>query len=133
MNTLSKILLAIAISLTLIVLFAQGNRSFSSVSVSSEYYSTTTSPTFAVAPAFKVLKLGGGTLGSAVVTIAGAGGVINIYDATTTTNGAIYGTTTLAKLSTATAGTYTFDVVFNRGLLVETVGANTGTTTITFR
>lgn len=127
----------LATVLLLLVVFGVGysnkNVNLGSVTAGNEYNSTTTSPTFAVAPAFKLLKTGSGTLGSLIVTLSASGGVINIYDATTTTNGAIYGTTTLAKVSTATAGTYVFDTVFNRGLLVETVGSNIGSTTITWR
>lgn len=135
MNNIYKFLLATSITLSVFVLLVSSNRgmSFSGVTVGNEYNSTTTSPTFTVVPDFKVLKSGSGTLGSLIVTVAGSGGVINIYDATTTTNGNIYGTTTLAKLSTATAGTYVFDTNFSKGLLVETVGLNTGTTTITWR
>jgi len=127
---LTSTFLLIALGFTLI--FRPEAVNLSGVSFGSEYQSTTTSATFAVAPAFKLLVDGSGTLGSLIVTTTGTG-VINIYDATTTTNGAIYGTTTLAKLTTSAAGTYTFDTVFNTGLLVETVGTNTGSTTITYR
>lgn len=134
MSQIQKILLTLAICLSIfaLVLQTQKGASFGSVSVGNEYVSTTTSATFAVAPAFKTLVQGPGTLGSIVVTTTGTG-VINVYDATTTTNGAIYGTTTLVKLTTSAAGTYTFDMIFNTGLLVETVGTNTGSTTITYR
>ena len=119
---LGMILLAVVLS----------QKSYGSVSVTDEYNATTTSATFLVAPDFKLIKSGQGTFGSLVVTTTGTG-VINVYDATTTVNGGIYGTTTLASLTTSAAGTYTFDTVFIRGLVVETVGANTGTTTITYR
>jgi len=135
MTKTNKVLLALAITLSLFAIILNllvNKQSFGSVVQGSDYHSTTTSPTFAVAPSFKLIKDGSGTLGSLVVTTAGSGS-INIYDATTTTNGGIYGTTTLVKLNTATAGTYTFDVAFYTGLLVETVGAGTGTTTITYR
>lgn len=128
---LTSTFLLIALGFTLIFR-PQAVTNLGSVSFGSEYQSTTTSQTFAVAPAFKLLVDGSGTLGSLIVTTTGTG-VINIYDATTTTNGAIYGTTTLAKLTTSAAGTYTFDTVFNTGLLIETVGTNTGSTTITYR
>lgn len=134
MSKLQNILLVIAVCLSIFafVFNIRPNISASSVSLGSEYVSTTTSATFAVAPAFKTLVEGRGTLGSMVVTTTGTG-VINVYDATTTTNGAIYGTTTLVKLTTSAAGTYEFDLVFNTGLLIETVGSNTGSTTITYR
>lgn len=81
----------------------------------------------------KLIKTGGGTLGSVVITKSAAGS-LELYDATTTVNGAVYGTTTLASFdATALAGTYTFDVAFSTGLLVVVPAGNLSTTTITYR
>lgn len=105
-----------------------------SVARSGEYQSTTTDATFAVAPAFKVIQTGEGTLGSLVVATAGSG-VINVYDGTTTdaTKRTKAATTTLIHLTTSVQGTYQLDLVAHDGLLVETVGTQTGSTTITYR
>jgi hypothetical protein len=104
-----------------------------SVSVSNEYQSVTSTST----PSSPfVFRKGRGTLGSVVITIAGASGdSMTLYDATTTnatlrTNTA---TTVLASFnSNATVGTYTFDTIFNYGLLLEAT-SKMGSTTITYR
>lgn len=125
-----------AIFATILILFAfldsRSQNASASIIEGQGYYASSTDATFTVAPGFKVLRIGGGIFGSLVVSTTGSG-VINIYDATTTTNGSIYGTTTIAHLTTTAVGTYTYDVTFNRGLLVETVGSNTGSTTITWK
>lgn len=102
-----------------------------SVVAGNEYNSTTTSATF---QNHNVLKTGWGSL--AQVTITGTNpGTVTLYDATTT-NSALRtkpATTTIANFqTTATPGTYTFDVVFNDGLLVD-FGGGTGSTTIMWR
>lgn len=82
---------------------------------------------------FKLLKTGQGILGSVVITNDTAGSY-TLYDATTTTNGAIYGTTTLANVyANLSEGTYTFDVAFSRGLIVEFQSPNVASSTITFK
>lgn len=83
-----------------------------------------------------LIKLGGGTLGSVVVTTAGAGSFV-LYDATTTNVNLRAGaTTTLRQLAafpgSATVGTYTFDTAYSMGLIVEFTGTQ-GTTTLTYR
>ena len=103
------------------------------VTVGNEYVSTTTAPGMAL---FPVLKTNGGSLGSVVITKAGAaGGSFYLYDATTTNpvKRTIRATTTLASFpSNATAGTYIFDTTFNDGLLLE-YNSFMGTSTITWR
>jgi len=106
-----------------------------SVVQSSEYHATTTSQGRFSSPA--VLVSGYGSLGSVIITGAGAG-TINLYDATTTDITLRTGNTATSSLYIATipdstvAGTYTFDTSFYTGLLVEIIGT-TPTTTITFR
>lgn len=105
-----------------------------SVSHSDEYISTTTrnSVTGVALATGQILALGQGTLGSVVITGAGAG-TINLYDATSTITNSQYGTTTLVTIpASAAAGTYTFDIQFKRGLVYEFIGT-APTTTITFR
>lgn len=135
MNTITTILGALVLSLTAFVgsyFLSNNNQAVGSVASNEGYYSTTTDATFLVAPSYKVLRVGRGMFGSLIVTTTGSG-VINVYDASTTINGGIYGTTTLAHITTSAAGTFTFDTNFNTGLLIETVGIDTGTTTITYK
>lgn len=130
-----KNLLGILGSLVLIgvlVFLSQGSSKnlFGSVVGGNEYNATTTrnyAGTSMSNPA--LIKSGYGTLGSVVITGAGAG-VINFYDNTSTSTTA---TTTLASIPASTAaGTYILDVAFTRGLLVEIVGT-APTSTITYR
>lgn len=99
------------------------------------YQATTTDANFVAAPItkLKVLKAAPGVLGSVVVTLT-SNSPLNLYDATTTGAHSNHATTTIASFLTTTAGTYTFDVSFSRGLVVEvpsTVGA--ASTTITWK
>lgn len=81
----------------------------------------------------KVLKTGSGLLGSLVITNSTAGS-LNFYDATTTVNGGVYGTTTLAKIGASlAAGSYIFDVAFSKGLIVEFQSTNVASGTITYQ
>ena len=135
----ASILASLAGALALLVILlpklqvAPSGLSLGSVTGGNEYFSSTTRNYAGTAmPNLTVLKPGPGALGSVVITGAAAG-QMTFYDASTSVNGVAYPTTTLATfpLSTA-AGTYTFDVNFNRGLLVEIITA-TPTSTITFR
>ena len=105
----------------------------SSIIVGNEYNSTTTRNYIGVAVTnLAVLKNGAGSLGSVVITGAAAGQV-NLYDATSTVTNTLWATTTLATFPlSAAAGTYTFDVTFSKGLLIEVIGA-TPSSTITWR
>jgi len=63
----------------------------------SESYNATNTAAFPTnVGGYQLLKTGYGVLGSVVVT-TNTIGQIEVYDATTTRNGATYGTTTLAK------------------------------------
>jgi len=111
----------------------KGN-SFGSVSVTSEYQATSTRNGFdgTALPTDRVLVTGPGTLGS-VVILGAATGVINLYDATSSAQHTDYATTTIVAIpASLAAGTYTFDLVFKRGLMYEVVGT-APTSTITFR
>ena len=105
-----------------------------SVQQGGEYHSTYT-PTAGTAA--QLIKSTPGTLGSIVVTGAGAG-YLNIYNATTTNANlrAITATTSLPVLAEApaglAAGTYTFDIIAADGMLAVFTGA-IGTSTITWR
>lgn len=98
----------------------------------------TPTSTYAAVTPVRTLKTGSGSL--AQVTITGANtGLMTLYDATTSNVTLRTGQTATSALSvladfpasTAT-GTYTFDAVFNQGLLQSGSGA-VPTTTITYR
>ena len=105
-----------------------------STTVGNEYNSTSTKSYNGTAiSTFISLKTTSGTLGSVIIGGATAGQVINLYDATSTLSNSQTGTSTLVTIpSTALGGTYTYDLNFYRGLLLEVIGA-TGTSTITYR
>ncbi len=113
-----------------------------SVQVSGEYQSTSTDPTFLSTSGKRLSPsdLTSCTLGSIIVGVAGTG-IITVYDATTTAtttyviNGARtnVGTTTLARVNTATQGTYTYDSIAKYGLVVDTSVQTIGSSTITYR
>ena len=114
--------------------------SLGSVSVSNEYRATSTalSAGYGAGTVDAQIKTGYGTLGSVVVLGADTG-VVNLYDATTTDatlRASSKATSTILITSlpaSLVAGTYTFDVRFNDGLLLDLVQGNMPTTTITFR
>jgi hypothetical protein len=122
-------------AVVLIALFSnfKADTAFGSVTMGNEYHASTTK-NFAGAtmPNLSVLNTGPGALGSVVITGAGAG-TINIYDATSTVTNTGWPTTTIATIpASAAAGTYTFDVIYQKGLLIEILGAYP-TSTITYR
>ena len=136
MNKLISTLIAfVLIALGGVALIGKDNvTTLGSTTVGNEYNSTSTKSYNGTAiSSFISLKTTPGTLGSIVVGGATAGQVINLYDATSTLSNSQTGTTTLVTIpSTALGGTYTYDISFYRGLLLEVIGA-TGTSTITYR
>ncbi len=104
-----------------------------SVQFGSEYQATSTRNAAGTAmEATTLLNTGSGVLGSVVITGAAAG-IYTFLDATTTSPGADWSNRTLASFPASTAaGTYTFDVSYQKGLLV-TLSGTIGTGTITFR
>lgn len=88
---------------------------FGSVDQGSEYHATTT-PT----GAYTALQSTGGTLGSVIVTVVGTG-TITLNDSS-----GLAGNTSTTTILTIPAslpiGTYTFDAVFYRGLVITTTG-----------
>ena len=105
-----------------------------SVNVANEYSATTTDATWstAVTGCKDTLTLSK-TLGSVIVTKT-SNAILNIYDATTTKSHSDHATTTIASFPLTTVGTYTFDVIANRGICVsvDTV-VGVASTTITTR
>lgn len=109
------------------------NSTFGSIDNYDAYNATTTSFNWSGFAQGVQLKTSSGVLGSIVLGNATAVGTITLYDATTTVNGAVYGTTTLAVINTgATPNTYTYDVAFSRGLLAVS-SATLATSTITWK
>lgn len=79
----------------------------------------------------KQLKTGYGVLSSVCIGNTTAVGTLTLYDATTTVNGDIYGTTTLAVINTGTPGQcLPYNVTFSKGLLAIQ-SATLATSTIT--
>lgn len=125
-----------AIVLTAMLLIWNTQRVQGSVSYEfGGYNSTTTHAYNGTSPAnLTVLKSTPGMLGSVVITGAAAG-VLNFYDATTT-NASLRtksATTTVVTIpASAATGTYTFDAVFNYGLIYEVTGT-VPTSTVTWK
>jgi hypothetical protein len=115
--------------------YLNNQMTFGSVAVGGEYQSTTTKPyNGSSLTNLTVLKSESGTMGSVIITGAGAG-VMTLYDATTTNSSlrTKAATTTLVSIpASAAAGTYTFDIQFYQGLIVELSGT-VPTSTISWR
>lgn len=135
---MKKILQYIGLSLFSIAIIAgfyfgiKQNTATASIQDGQSYMATTTDSTWsAVAGSIKVLKVGPGTFGSVIIT-TNTTGLINVYDGTTTSS--TIGTTTIAKFgASATTNTYTFDVAFAKGLVIENPTGSLASTTITWR
>ncbi len=136
LTNIIKTILGIAVVVLCVVAITKNPyKAESSVSQSGEYHGTTTST--GRFPTLVVLQSTSGTLGSVVITGAAAG-VINIYDATTTSatqRSADQATSSILAATlpaSAAANTYTFDRIMKRGIIVEIVGTMP-TSTITYR
>lgn len=137
-NNIAILLLATGVMLlSALVLFPRDTPPvLGSTARGSEYQGTTTQ---SAVGAFTdiVLEPNGGTLGQVTITGAAAG-TLNFYDATTSSillRAPSMTTTTVLIASfpaSAAAGTYVFDRVFFRALLLNTTGT-TPTSTITWR
>lgn len=103
----------------------------------SDYYSTTTTSSFASATSIKQLKGGFGSLGSIIVSssspVVANYPQIVIYDATSTMATAT--AKVLFKLggSNQTAGTYTVDAIATYGISIEIPTGYNGNATVTWR
>jgi hypothetical protein len=140
-------LICAVVLILIFVINAQGGKiiktiteKFSSVSPSGEYYATSTSGyRWGTMSTGTVIRTGSGTLGSIIITKTGlAGGAFSLYNATTTNVNLRKGATASTTILLATwptdlaAGTYTFDITFGTGLMVDWTGT-VGSTTITWR
>ena len=135
---ITTVTLAIVISVTVVLGYNGYNSrttNVGSVSVGSEYYSTTTRPT--LTPAIQVAKNGPGAVGNVTITGAAAG-AIRLYNATTTninlrTSQKATSSILIADFPNSTvAGTYVVDAAFSDGLIIDILGT-IPTTTVTWR
>ena len=133
MNKSTIIIGGIIIALLAFFLFkTDGKTIVGSVAQTGEYQATTTYSKLGV-PLFQpnaVISGSRGTLGSVIITGAVAGKMV-FMDATSTTD--ISSTTIAVFPASAAAQTYTLDLRFYRGLIVETTTGLAPTSTITFR
>lgn len=132
MSFKNKVSVVLAI---IIALFGGGAAAtnLGSVIQGSEYHSTSTysklgTNLFGVNQT--IVSNSGGTIGSVIITGAVAG-AMKFMDATSTTD--VSSTTLFVLPASLAANTYTFDVSFYRGLIVETVSGLVPTSTITYR
>jgi len=142
MKFIEKLILG-SFLVVLVVLVARGGATpLGSVSATNEYTATSTAPdnTFGGFTSETRIFSGAGTLGSVIITGVG-GGIVNLYDATTTDVNKRTGqkaTSTILVASfpaNASVGTYTFDALVSDGLLLDLNATAHGmpTTTITYR
>ncbi len=131
-------IIALIISITSLVLVNKGQEwEGGSVSATNEYNATTT-PSGVGTWTDQSIHLGRGSLGSVIITKAGDTEFV-LYDATSTAALAsdpkmIKSNQQLARITESlVAGTYTFDVAFDYGLLLDVERGDTGTSTITWR
>ena len=140
-----KNVLAVAVLLgvfaVLAVVLQEPRDAHGSVNVANEYVATSTASNTLYGATItddKTIIRGQGVLGSVVITGAGTA-IWNLYDATTTDVNLRTGqkaTSTILVASfpaSVAAGTYTFDVIFNDGLLLDVQSGVMATSTITFR
>jgi hypothetical protein len=115
---------------------SEEKRAGASIPDGQAYVGTTTKAADGTALAnYSVLKGGPGVFGSVVITGANTG-VMYFFDATTTdkTVRTNQSTTTLATIpASAAAGTYTFDVQANYGIVYQLVSGVAPTGTVTTR
>lgn len=101
------------------LLFVDGRGPLGSVAVGGDFYATTTDTQAVMENYRKICPAG--SLGQVTITKTGAGS-FNLYDATSTRTNGDWATTTIASFGASpTVGTYIFDAVLKRGLLIEFV------------
>lgn len=103
------------------------NTSLGSVMQTGEYQSTTT---VGMTTGQRVINANPGTLGSIIVASSSAT-TFKIWNATSTTDTA--SSTVTQFVASPTNGTYTFDLILTRGLIIEMPTGFNGSYTITYR
>jgi len=139
-NILAVAVLLIAVTLAMLVL-QNPREAGASIRSGDEYTATSTAANSlygATITGDRLIKTGYGSLGSVIITGANTG-VINFYNATTSNVLRRTGNTATSSILLASfpasvaAGTYTFDVTYTDGLLVELDSGVMSTSTITYR
>jgi hypothetical protein len=140
-KTLKKLVWVSALTLIMVViigviLFTKSNiQSVGGVTVGNEYKATTTD--WGLTNVDKLIKTGGGTFGSVVITSAG-NVAFDILNATTTNitqrGNKATSSILIASFPVGTVvGTYVFDTPFNYGLFYDVTAGTYGTSTILWR
>src|SRR3990167_203899 len=146
MNTLlnHKNILAVAfllLAVTIAMVFQQPRGAQGSIRIGDELQATSTAPSSAYGATISgdtLIKTGTGALGSVVILGANTG-IINFYDATTTSVDKRTGNTATSTILIASfpasvvAGTYTFDIEVKNGLLLDIDSVSIATSSITYR
>lgn len=130
----------VSLAMLFVLVFKQSEPVQGSIVDGQAYYSTTTVSGFAFGKTIKGATTTGasGTLGSVIIASSTVG-TFALYDATTTnvnlrTGNKATSTITLASFGASSAnGTYTFDTVFNTGLLLDAGTGFNGSFTVTYR
>lgn len=110
------------------------NGSLGSIITGQEYYATTTPK--GANNEDRLIRKGWGSLGSVVITKTGDDGAFLLLDATTSLALSDFATNTALLVdapASLAAGTYVFDITYNKGLYLDVMGTGNGTTTITYR
>lgn len=119
--------IAIAVAVVALVVALQKSNTFGGVASSDGYYATSTA---ALADGHDLIRTGPTLLGSVVIASSSAA-TITIWNATSTTDTA---SSTFATIKASlTEGTYVFDAVLERGLVVEMGASSNGSGAITFK
>lgn len=125
-------IIVIAVVSLFLFLRSPAEEPLSSVAVSGEYLATTTSqmgtPLGAVTK--RQLRTGPSTLGSIVIASTTAHS-FRVYNATSTTD--VSSSTLVNFVADVAAGTYTFDVQVNRGIIIEMPSGFNGEYVVTWR
>jgi len=106
---------------------------FGSVVVGNDYKSSELTSANASGTTAKLLKTGGGSLGSVVITVPASAGNVVFYNYASTTATSSAATMFSFTAAADVAGTYTFDTEFTTGLSVEVPAGFDGRYTVTYR
>jgi hypothetical protein len=131
---LSILSLIVVIGLGVAIFRQPTENAFVGVPIGNDYHSTTTVKASGATNLrnYALLCSGNGSLGEITITGVGTGSFV-LYDATSTKTNTEWATTTLAIIPASLAvGTYTFNSMVQKGVLIDYTG-NIATSTITCR
>jgi len=140
MNKTLKVLSVVVVVVVAYFVLINQPKNIGSVPITHEYLATSTAASNAYGAWTNdtLVRSGVTTFGSVIITGANTG-IVNIYDATTTSilkraPSKATSTILIASFPASTAaGTYTFDIQLKDGLYVDLVSGLMPTTTITYR